>query len=289
MNFENFQNQPPNKVEMSSKTIERTPPAPGGTLVIMQRHGNYDRATGHLTSEGKVDALARSHEIIEDILKQIPDEERASVRVLVVASPTIKNEGQRSMETASAVIESVKTTFEQYGIPAENLLTESPRPVEAIEEPRMLKDDSGFKQFLEDKYGAGSVEFWKAYEEEKHKEERERMGAEGPIEMSDRFAHFTNVLARYARLFHSKHKQNPERLIIWNVSHYDTITTFFKNHIADISQNENVPVDYDGGMSLIISPEGQASVKIDGTTYPMELTTSGTTIKRQDHVENGEA
>jgi hypothetical protein len=48
----------------------------------------------------------------------------------------------------------------------------------------------------------GTKEFWKAYEEDVHQEERKEMNAEGPVEMSDRFAHFTNVLGRYAHLFY---------------------------------------------------------------------------------------
>jgi hypothetical protein len=280
MTIEGSQEKTPEKIEMSSKTIERTPPCPGGTLIIMQRHGNYDRETGHLSVEGRANTLERSHEVIEDIFDQIPTEERQRVSLLVVASPTIKNEGQRSMETASAIIESARDVFEKHGVPKENILTAIPRPVEAIEEPRIFKDDTGFREFLVDKHGRGTKEFWQAYEEEKYQEERESMGAEGPIEMSDRFAHFTNVLGRYARLFHSKHKEEPERLIIWSVSHYDTVTTFFKNHIAKIPQKEYVPVNYDGGMSLLINQENEASVTIEDTTYPVPLTSRGTVLAR---------
>lgn len=280
MGIDQFRGEDPRKIEMSSETIERTPPLPGGTLMIMQRHGDYNRETGHLTIEGRENAIERSRKALEDIVAQIPADERQRVSLLVVASPTIRNEGQRSMETASTVIESANHVFDQYGIPRENILTETPRPTEAIEEPRIFKDHSGFREFLADKYGQGSRAFWQAYEEEKHEEERREMGAEGPVEMSDRFAHFTNVLGRYARLFHAEHKDNPGRLIIWNVSHYDTITTFFKNHVAKIPQKEHVPVDYDGGMSLLISPDNEASVTVDGVNYPVELTSRGTSLAR---------
>jgi hypothetical protein len=269
------------KVEMTSSTIERIPPMPGGTLIIMQRHGNYDRETGHLTEEGKADSLERSRKIIEDIITQIPDEERSKVKLLVVASPTIKNEGQRSVETAQTVIESAHAVFQEFNIPQENILAETPRLVEDIEEPRIFKDDTGFHQFLVDKYGQGTKEFWQAYEEEKHKEEREKMGAEGPIEMSDRFAHFNNVLGRYARQFHEKHKDQPVRLIIWNVSHYDTITTYFKNHVSGIPQEEYVPVGYDGGMSLLIDSHNEASVTLKGVNYPVKLSSRGTSLERK--------
>lgn len=269
-----FENSP-DRIEMSTETIERTPPALGGTLIIMQRHGDYDRSTGHLTEEGRENALERSSRVLEGILEQIPEGERKKVKILVVASPTIRNEGRRSMETASAIIESAKRILLEHSIPEENLLTDTPRAEESIEEPRMLNDDSGFRKFLADKYGEGTQEFWRAYEEEIHEDERVGMGAEGPVEMSDRFAHFTNVLARYARQFHSKHKDNPERLIIWNVSHYDTVTTYFKNHVAGIPQKNHVPVDYDGGISLLINPDNEASVTFKGTNYPVELPQRG--------------
>lgn len=271
---------PKRKVEMNSETIERVPPTLGGTLIVMQRHGNYDRQTGHLTEEGKEQTRKRSLKAIEDIINQVPEEERKQISILVVASPTIRNEGQRSMETASVVIESAYNILEKYGIPKENILTETPRPTEDIEQPRVVTDNTGFLQFLEDRYGKDTKELYQAYEEDIHKEERERRGSEGPVEMSDRFAHFTNVLARYARRFHSNNKEKPKRLIIWNVSHYDTITTFFKNHVAGIPQKDYVPVDYDGGVSVLITPENEASITLDGKIYPVRLTLRGMDLAR---------
>ena len=147
-------------------------------------------------------------------------------------------------------------------------------------QPRIFKDNTGFLKFLEDENGKGTREFWISYEEDEHQEERKKMGSEGPIEMSDRFAHFINVLGRYARLFHSRHKERPERLIIWVVSHYDTITAFFKNHVAGIPQKEYIPVDHDGGISLLISPENKASITVEGINYPIELTSRGTSLAR---------
>jgi hypothetical protein len=69
--------------------------------------------------------------------------------------------------------------------------------------------------------------------------------------------------------------------VIWNVSHYDTISTFFKNHVSGIPQKEYVPVDYDGGLSLSISPENEASITIQGKKYPVELTSRGTGLARK--------
>lgn len=275
-------NIPVEDLKLNSETIERTPPEAGGTVIVMQRHGNYDRETGHLSLDGKNDTLERSHRMIQEMIEKVPAEERKFVSLLVVASPTIKNEGQRSMETASAVIESAKEVFQQYGVPHENIITPTPRASEDIEEPRIFKGDTTYWRFLVDKYGKGTKEFWKAYEDDVHEEQRREMGAEGPIEMSDRFAHFTNILGRYAHLFHSNHSDEPARLIIWNVSHFDTITVYVKNHVAKIPQTEYVPVDYDGGVSLMIDQEDKASITINGKVYPVELTAHGTSIARHE-------
>ncbi len=275
MGIERFNNAPQEKITLSSETIESTPPPKHGTVIIMQRHGDYNRETGHLTLDGSRETSERSRTLIEGMLNQIPEEERASVAVLVVASPTQKNEGQRSMETAQLVIESVREAFRRYGIPSENLLTDTPRPVDDIEEPRIFKGDLSYFDLLTQKYGKGTREFWIAYEEDTHADERRRLGAEGPVDMSNRFAHFTHVLSRYARRYHRSNQNIPARLIIWNVSHYDTITTFFKNHVAHIDQKKHIPVDYDGGLSLTIDGDQNASIKMGEAIYPMDFASSG--------------
>ena len=267
---------------MNPGTIESTPPERGGTLILMQRHGNYDRTTGHLSDTGRKDSLERSATIIRNILGQIPAEERPDVKIVVVASPTFRSEGQRSMETAGAVIGSVKEALTEFNIPQENLLTDAPRPEASIEEPRIFTDATGYRDFLETLYGKNTKEFWIAYEEDKHRDERISRGAEGPVDMSDRYAHFTNVLGRYGRQFHSKHKEKRERLIIWVVSHYDTITTYFKNHVAGIPQNEHVPVNYDGGLSIFISHDNKTKTRVQGIDYPIELTQAGTRLAREN-------
>ena len=282
MGIENQPESVPQKIELGPKTIDRTPPEAGGTTIIMQRHGNYDRETGRLSIDGQKDSLEHSKELLSEMLEKIPPEERQKVTIFVVASPTKKNEGERSIETAKAVIESAQSIFDSFGIPRENILTDQPMRVEDIEEPRIFKGDNKFRKFLVERYGLGSKDFWKAFEEDEHKKEREEMGSEGPAEIADRFARFANVLARFARLFHSKNKKEGKRLIIWNVSHYDTISPFTKNYVAGRPLEEHIPVGYDGGISLLISPENEASITINGESYPIELPESGTALPRKN-------
>lgn len=259
------------ELNLNSETIERHPPEAGGTVIVMQRHGEYDRETGSLTESGLENSEKRSAEIIDEMISEIPENERRNVKILVVASPTEMNGGQRSMETADAAISSIKKVFEKYGIPDENLLRDTPRPVEDVEEPRIFQGDLQYMNFLFDRYGRGTKEFWRAYEEDVHKAEREKMGAEGPIEMSDRYAHFMDVLGRYSRQFHYKEKEEKKRLIVWLVSHYDTITTYIKNHVANIPQEQYLPVDYDGGVSLYISSNQDSHIKIGDKDFEIAL------------------
>jgi hypothetical protein len=260
------------RIEMNPRTIEQTPPPLGGTLIMMQRHGVYDKTTGHLTNEGRARSLDLSRQILVGILEQIPKEERSKFNLLVVASPTQLHGGQRSMETAAAILESSQVVCDELGVPKEKIMRDTPRPEQKIEAPKMLKDSNPFRDFLETEYGKDTKEFWRAYENDVHKDKREAFGVEGPLDMGDRFADFVNVLGRYARAFHKKRKDNRERLVIWVVSHYDTVTTFFKNHIAEISQTDHVPVDYNGGMGILIDQNGVARTTIDGTSYPVNFT-----------------
>jgi len=266
------------KYGLSYETFQTVPLLRDETVIIFQRHDKYDEKTGHLTPEGQNDTAERSHKKIQETIIQIPENERPYVSLLVVASPTRTNIGKRSVETANLVIKSVEGIFEKYKISKENIITKKPRPSEYIEAPRILKGDNAYLRFLVERYGKKTKKFWQAYEEDTHEDVRKVMGAEGPIEMSDRFAHFVNVLGRYSHRFHTNHTGEPARLIIWEVSHYDTVATYFKNHVANIDQKEYVPVGYGGGISLVIDSKNNASVTVGETRYPVELTKQGTTL-----------
>ncbi len=272
-------------LKLNSETIDRIPPDLGGTSIVMQRHGKYERETGSLTESGEEISREKSTKIIDDFIDKIPEDERKKLVLMVLASPTELNGGQRSMETAKVAIDSARKVFEKYGIPEGNILTTDPRPVEDIEEPRIFKENLDYMNFLFDKYGKGTQSFWKAFEEDVHKDERLQFGAEGPVDMSDRYAHFIDVLGRYSRQFHAKNQEDKKRLIIWVVSHYDTITTYIKNHVANIPQEKYVPVDYDGGVTMNINPENEASIQIGDTKVPVELSKQGNITARVKNQE----
>ncbi len=259
-----------------------------------------------------------SREQLRAMIEAIPVSERSLIDFLSVGSPTEVFGGQRSMETAQIELANIEALMTQFGIPQENLLnlhenikTEitnprtqehkkegaQPRSAKDLEHPRALQESQEFIEHIldavlsdEKKNGKTYEEkisllytdkdvaqkFWQLYEEDVFGEKRQELGAEGPLEMANRFAHFLDVLNRFARKYHAK---NPgRRLIVLGASHYDTLTTYVKNHVANIDQKEYLPVDFGGGIGIAISPDGTAKSVINGQEFPITFQTQGTRL-----------
>ncbi|MDZ4385528.1 MAG: hypothetical protein U0944_03885, partial [Candidatus Moranbacteria bacterium] len=59
------------------------------------------------------------------------------------------------------------------------------------------------------------------------------------------------------------HRANPgRRLIIWTVSHYDSISPFIKKNIAEMDMKSYLPVDQGAGISINIDNQGKATCVI---------------------------
>lgn len=250
-----------------------------------------------------------SLEQLRTMIEAIPEKERASIDFLSVASPTEVFGGQRSMETAQIEIANVETLMKEFGIPAENLLNNhkgirtevtnirtaehkkegaQPRASANIEHPRALQESPQFVEEILDTvlspeqregktydeklsflYRDAKVaqKFWQLFEDDEFAERRKELGAEGPLEMADRFAHHLDVLQRFARLYHAK---NPgRRLIVLGASHYDTLTTYVKNHVAHIDQKTYLPVEFGGGIGITIRPDGTSTTSLAGQEFPI--------------------
>lgn len=142
-------------------------------------------------------------------------------------------------------------------------------PVARMQAPRFLDESKDYLKFLRDKYGDETQAFWKAFEEDTHKEERIKFGAEGPDEMDKRFTEYVKTLSRYAEHFH---KTNPgKRLVVWAVSHYDTISPFIKRHITRTNPHQFVNVDYGAGVSIEIDPENKVTSNFQNIEYNVDL------------------
>jgi len=98
-----------------------------------------------------------------------------------------------------------------------------------------------------------------------YKETREKMGAEGPDEITDRMKLMVDVLTRYSRFYHKKHPDR--RLIIWAATHYDTISPYIKRGIFEVGKDIPLGVDYGAGILINLDQDGKGTVKIAGKEY----------------------
>ncbi len=253
-------------------------PAVGGTVIVIQRHEKYIRSegdpmAGHLENKAALKAKEQAIKVFGEIMQRIPEGEKDKVDVLVAASDTKLDTGQRCMETAQQTIEGIKTILTENKLKEDQLLNthegrfrggNGPRPTPTIREPKMFSDSPGFVKFLEGKYGTGQP-FWKAFEEDTEQGVRKAMEAEGPWELAERLNRFINALAEYSSLYH---KENPgKRLVVWVVTHYDTISPYVKRYLANVGKDKYIPVDYGAGFSINVQPDGVATSKIGETTY----------------------
>jgi len=95
------------------------------------------------------------------------------------------------------------------------------------------------------------------------------MGAEGPADIADRFGHSLGGLSRYA---HELHAANPDiRVVMWAVSHYDTISPYAKLKLLGMGLQDRLPVAYGGGFTVKIDTDGRAVAKLGGNSYPLAL------------------
>ena len=97
------------------------------------------------------------------------------------------------------------------------------------------------------------------------KTEREKLGVEGPEDILERYNKFIETLKNFSQHYHKKHPGR--RLIIWPVSHYDTISPYIRNKVEKTDPNKYLPVDYGAGISLNINREGKITSKIQGKEY----------------------
>jgi hypothetical protein len=279
--------------EIRKEDLEMDAPDVGGTEIIIQRHEEYIRDKDHpeaggLPPEARERAYNQTVSNLNRIMEQLSPEQRRSLDVMVIGSPTryLGSGGMRSMETASAVLEGVRSVISNNDLSSEQVLNDQARlkanagqpiPSQKIVEPRVFEDSPEFVEWLKQARGNGEInkDFWKAFEDDEGevREKREEMKAEGPREMADRLANFTYALKRFAEKHHEKHPDR--RLILWAVSHYDTISPFVKTRIGG-GKDGYLPVDYGGGIGINIKSGGEASTKIGGVTYPLELAKSET-------------
>lgn len=254
---------------------------PGETQIILQRHGAYirdqkDPRKGSLTEDAKTAAVLTASEYFEGLLHRLTPAERETVDVLVVASDSqYFGGGRRSYETAEAAQQAVHNVFGAHELsqsqilptPGEGRDPNQPWPMPNLRDPQFLTQSPAFAEFLRQNYG-DATEFWKAFEEDVHREERLQHGAEGPDDIVARTEVSVRQLSAYAR---SYHRANPgRRLVIWAATHYDTISPLVRRDILGLSdwKTRYLGVNYGAGISITLDKTGtHATARVGGKTY----------------------
>ncbi len=273
--FERMQNP-----EIVATDLEGNAPEVGATKIIMQRHEKYVRGDdegqplGSLTEESAEKAYQQSRRIVEQMLDSIEDD-LDEIDFLVVGSSTqYKGKGQRSRETAQQALQALRDVLEERGVDGGQILNNRSKAKDVATITRMRVDRifnewPEYAAFLEDKYGNQTQKFWQAFEEDWHPYERRAFGAEGPDEMDERFASYIKTLAKFSGFHHSKHQDR--RLVLWSVSHYDTVSPYIKRHITMTDPNQYVAVDYGAGINIDIDPDGNPTCDFRGKKYEVSL------------------
>jgi len=264
--------------------IEPHLPEIGGTEIVLQRHGKYERSTdspnvGSLTEEGVKEVYEIGQSFFKSLFEDASEEERKQIDVLIIASDTqYEGGGHRSMETAEEIAKSLREQLEEFGLGEEQILNTSGRfsgegdvrPAPKLREPQMFNNSPEFVKFLEKKYGEKGLDFWIAFEEDTEKETRNTMGAEGPDQIADRVKFMVDVMARYSRMYHKKN--SGRRLIIWAATHYDTISPYVKRDVFGLDKEAILRVDYGAGISIDLDQKNrEATAKIGGKEYEVPI------------------
>lgn len=241
------------------------------TQIIFQRHANYDKEKGILLDTEKtisVDGL-----YFKTLLSNLTEEEKHNLYILFTASNTIdKNNLMRAYDTTEIARTIAENEFTNNGIPKLNIINNS-FPISSTKkdinlvEPNMFIDDTGYFQYLKNKYGGVNRDFWIAFEEDIEKKYRLSVLGEGPDEIVDRALSYLNFMKRYSDFFHNKNTNS--RLIIWSGTHYDLISPLIKQLVLKIDKKEEVSVDYNAGIVINIDKYGRFLTVIDGLYYDL--------------------
>lgn len=265
--------------KLFKEDIQPKPGESGSTQIILQRHGAYERDrysenVGSLPPESAHIEHEAALKYFENYFADLSEQERQNVEILIVSSDTQYFEGgRRSLETATEAQKAAEEVLKKYGIPVDHIINNTrrlsgeggPRTMPKLREPNFLNESPDFLDFMLKEYGDVNQDFFVAFEEDKHKDIREKMGAEGPDEIADRTAFTIRVLARYAEAFH---RANPnKRLIIWGSTHYDTISPFVKRDVFGEPKEKQLLVDYGGGFTIDIDPGGTATTELGDKKY----------------------
>ncbi|MFA6461828.1 MAG: hypothetical protein WCV90_06190 [Candidatus Woesearchaeota archaeon] len=247
-------------------------PKLGETLIVLQRNAKdirdpYQPDNGPLDVGAIESTLAQADMFFDKIFSSLSSSDKSTVDIMVMASDAVLStpEGMRSgrkraVDTAQLVIDSIRKVFQRQGVSNRQLLNNTLRmgggPIEVSElrDLSILEQSPAFVDLLRKRYGTG-IGFWDAYENDVEKKIRKKMGAEGPEEIADRVYHALSIWGQISKQHHLKYPNR--RLIIWAVSHYDTISPFIKKYVLKMRKQIYLPVAHGGGVILMINQRGK--------------------------------
>lgn len=263
--------------KIEAKDIQAKIPELGETTLVLQRNAKDDRRLdsadiGALEAGAAEQARLQAKDFFGKIFDGLTEDERKSVDIMVVASDTtlitpsgIVSPHKRAVETADQVISGLRESMKNFSIAEQQFLNNSATQdggaveVSGLRDLKMVNESPDFMAFLVKKYGSGA-EFWDAYESDVEKETRLKMGAEGPEEIADRVNYALSLQMQIAREYH---KANPgRRLIVWAVSHYDSMSPFIKKHVTNIDLKTYLPVDQGAGITIKVDKNSKAACEL---------------------------
>ncbi len=245
------------------------------TQIILQRHCHYDKSNGELFAS----STKEQEQIVLKFLKSLEDKNLEDIYFLFISSNTVNanSEKQRCVDTTNIAMQLLKTFLESKGISKSHVINcdetlnygLSVKKTDKFAEPNMFTDNLGYFEFLKEKNNGMNEQFWIDFEEDRCKEKREELKAEGPDEIVERGVHYIEVLRRFASYFHIK-KPNCQ-LIIWCGTHYDLLSPLAKQTIFGYEKSDIIAVDYCGGISLEIDKSDTVVANVNGRYYPVSF------------------
>ena len=152
------------------------------------------------------------------------------------------------------------------------LLNKTGRPIELTSgrliDLKVWEKSPEFMQFLYDKYG-DSKELWVAYEEDRHRDVRERMGAEGPDDIADRVGDYMATLDHAMKLYHIEHPGR--KVVVILNTQYDSAAPMIKKFVSEQPLEDYVQIEKRGGIVFKVDPDGAMSANIQGHEYPVSF------------------
>lgn len=241
----------------------------GETQILFQRHADYDRKTGAMVGLGETYKV--DYNYLNTLFSNLSDEEKENIYFLFIASNTKNVNGlERAVSSTEIARGVVLGLFERYGISKSHIINNvnfggKTKKDSNLVEPNMLYDNTGYFEFLSNKYRKLTKDFWIAFEEDLEKEYRMQIFGEGPDEIVDRAINYLTVIKRYSDYFHSVYPNS--RLIVWSGTHYDLISPLVKQLVLGMDKEEYVGVDYNSGINMTIDSYGMFITSIDGFYY----------------------